>query len=90
MGSLLACTWGLPLGAPHKYQGVWDPIEVRFEKRLGSWKIQYISKLASWDIDLASKHPFQFTYLFFIPFLDAQVSLFKIRGDSMRVFVGWG
>ena len=35
---------GLPLGAPHKAIGVWDPVEERFHKRLASWKMQYISK----------------------------------------------
>ena len=44
VGSLLATYLGLPLGAKHKAQSVWDPVEERFWKRLASWKLQYISK----------------------------------------------
>ena len=35
---------GLPLGAPHKSVGMWDPIEERFRRRLAIWKRRYISK----------------------------------------------
>ena len=43
-GSFPTSYLGLPLGAKHKAVGVWDSIEERFQKRLASWKIQYISK----------------------------------------------
>ena len=35
---------GLPLRAPHKVIGIWDSVEERFQKRMASWKRQYISK----------------------------------------------
>ena len=35
---------GLPLGAPHKVLGIWNSIEERFRKRLGSWKRRNIFK----------------------------------------------
>ena len=44
VGSLPTSYMGLPLGAKHKALGVWDSVEERFQKRLASWKIQYISK----------------------------------------------
>ena len=44
VGSLPTTYLGLPLGAKHKALSVWDSIEERFQKRLASWKIQYISK----------------------------------------------
>ena len=43
-GTLPTSYLGLPLGAKHKALGVWDSVEERFQKRLASWKIQYISK----------------------------------------------
>ena len=36
VGSLPATYLGLPLGAKHKAQSVWDPVEERFRKRLAS------------------------------------------------------
>ena len=44
VGSLPTSYLGLPLGASHKALGVWDSVEERFQKRLASWKMQYISK----------------------------------------------
>ena len=44
IGSLPTTYLGLPLGAKHKAQSVWDSVEERFRKRLASWKLQYISK----------------------------------------------
>ena len=44
VGSLPTSYLGLPLGASHKVLGVWDSVEERFQKRLASWKMQYISK----------------------------------------------
>ena len=44
VGSLPTTYLGLPLRPPHKLVGVWDSIEDRFQKRLASWKRQYISK----------------------------------------------
>ena len=42
---LLPTTYlGLPLGAPHKSVGMWDPNEEMFRRRLATWKRQYISK----------------------------------------------
>ena len=42
---LLPTTYlGLPLGAPHKSVGIWDPIEESSRRRLATWKRQYISK----------------------------------------------
>ena len=38
VGSLPASYLGLPLGAPHNFIVVWDPIEERFRKRLALWK----------------------------------------------------
>ena len=35
---------GLPLGANHNPQRVWDGVEERFKKRLALWKRPYISK----------------------------------------------
>ena len=43
-GSLPTTYLGLPLGAKHKAQSVWDSVEERFRKRLASWKLHYISK----------------------------------------------
>ena len=44
IGSLPTTYLGLPLGAKHKAQSVWDSVEERFRKRLASWKLHYISK----------------------------------------------
>ena len=44
IGSFPTSYLGLPLGAKHKALGVWDSIEERYRKRLGTWKTQYISK----------------------------------------------
>ena len=44
IGSFPSSYLGLPLGAPHKAIGVWDLVEERFQKRMASWKMQYISK----------------------------------------------
>ena len=44
VGSLPTTYLGLPLGAPHKSVGIWDSIEERLNKRLASWKRQYICK----------------------------------------------
>ena len=44
IGSFPTSCLGLPLGALHNTTGVWDSIEERFQKRLVSWKMQYISK----------------------------------------------
>ncbi|XP_059639631.1 uncharacterized protein LOC132282005 [Cornus florida] len=43
-GSLSIPNLGLPLGAPSKSLGSWDPVVERFEKRLAGWKKQYLSK----------------------------------------------
>ena len=44
IGSFPTSYLGLPLGAKHKALGVWDSIEERYRKRLGTWKTRYISK----------------------------------------------
>ena len=44
VGSLPTTYLGLPLGAKHNSQRVWDGVEERFRKRLALWKRQYISK----------------------------------------------
>ena len=44
IGSFPISYLGLPLGASHNSTGVWDSVEERFQKRLASWKMQYISK----------------------------------------------
>ena len=44
VGSIFTLYLGLPLGAPHKAVGIWDAVEEGFQKRLASWKRQYISK----------------------------------------------
>ena len=44
VGSLPTSYMGLPLGAKHKALGVWNSVKERSQKRLASWKIQYISK----------------------------------------------
>ena len=44
VGSLPSTCLGLPLGAPHKLVGVWDPIKEIFRRRLATWNRQYISK----------------------------------------------
>ena len=44
VGSLPTSYLGLPPGVYHKALGVWDSVEMRFRKRLASWKMQYISK----------------------------------------------
>ncbi|GFZ09766.1 hypothetical protein Acr_21g0003650 [Actinidia rufa] len=57
---------GLPLGSPYKSKVVWGPVVERFERRLASWKHQYLSKwgfmpseegggLGIRDIDLFNK-----------------------------------
>ena len=42
--SLPSTYLGLPLGAPYKSSRVWEGVEERFQKRLASWKRQYLSK----------------------------------------------
>ena len=44
VGSCPATYLGLPLGAFHKSSAVWDLVEERFNRRLASWKKQYLSK----------------------------------------------
>ena len=44
VGSLPTTYLGLPLGAKHNSQRVWDGVEERFRKRLALWKRQYIYK----------------------------------------------
>ncbi|XP_059671156.1 uncharacterized protein LOC132316700 [Cornus florida] len=43
-GSFPISYLGLPLGAPSRCVGSWDPIVDRFERRLAGWKKQYLSK----------------------------------------------
>ncbi|XP_059649996.1 uncharacterized protein LOC132295721 [Cornus florida] len=43
-GSFPISYLGMPLGAPSRCVGVWDPVVDRFEKRLAGWKKQYLSK----------------------------------------------
>ena len=44
VGALPSTYLGLPLGARHHAVCVWEGVEERFQKRLASWKRQYISK----------------------------------------------
>ncbi|XP_059630150.1 uncharacterized protein LOC132273143 [Cornus florida] len=44
IGSFPISYLGLPLGAPSRCVGVWDPVVDRFERRLVGWKQQYLSK----------------------------------------------
>ena len=44
VGSCPATYLGLSLGAFHKSSAVWDLVEERFNRRLASWKKQYLSK----------------------------------------------
>ncbi|XP_059664285.1 uncharacterized protein LOC132310063 [Cornus florida] len=43
-GSFPISYLGLPLGAPSRCGGIWDPVVDRFERRLAGWKKQYLSK----------------------------------------------
>ena len=44
VGALPSTYIGLPLGARHHAVCVWEGVGERFQKRLASWKKQYISK----------------------------------------------
>ena len=44
VGELPMTYLGLPFGANHKVESVWDGVEERYRKRLALWKRQYISK----------------------------------------------
>ena len=35
---------GLPLGATHKYETIWNPVLEKMERRLVGWKMLYLSK----------------------------------------------
>ena len=69
IGSLPTLYLGLPLGASHKATGVWDSIKERFQKRLASWKTQYISKGGSITLIriTLSSLPIYYLSLFRIP-----------------------
>ena len=61
--------FGLPLGAPHKSIGMWNPIEERFMRKLVIWKRQYISKGERVTLirSILSNLPIYFMSLFQIP-----------------------
>ena len=69
VGTLPTTYLGLPLGAPHKSTGMWDPIEER--RRLAIWKRQYISKGGRVTLirSSLSNLPIYFMSLFRIPSL---------------------
>ena len=69
VGSLPSKYLGLPLGSPHKSDGVWDPIEERFRKRLVAWKHQYISKGGGLPLSVVLCQVFLFTSC---PFFESQ------------------
>lgn len=43
IGNFLTTSLGLPLGTKHKAIDIWNGVIEKFEKRLASWKKQYLS-----------------------------------------------
>ena len=83
VGTLPTKYLGLPLRAPHKSAGVWDPIEERFRRRLANWEAPIISKGGRVTLIL-SNLPIYFMSLFRILSLMCK-RLEKIQRDFL-----WG
>ena len=69
VGSLPTSYLGLPISASHKALGVWDSVKRRFQKRLASWKMQYISKGGRLTLirNTLSSLPIYYLSLFYMP-----------------------
>lgn len=80
---------GLPLGSCYKAKAVWDSVEERFQKRLASWKRQYIPKGGRVTLikNTFSNLPIYFMSLFVIPASVAK-RLEKIPRDFLWSGVG--
>ena len=99
VGSLPSAYLGLPLGARHRSVVAWDRVEVRFRKRLGLWKCQYISKGRRTTLvrSALSNLPIYFMYIFQMPktvkyMLDQLQRSFLWRGarlDKKPHLVNW-
>ena len=63
--SLPSTYLGLPLGAPYKSSRVWEGVEERFQKRLASWKRQYLSKGGGQTL---IKNTLSSLSIYFVPF----------------------